>query len=390
VNTNTLLARRRPLRALDAPGAHRDSPAVNTVDVILRCAQDARMTSTRTRKLQPSPLPPLAALPLREPWPVVRVRPDGSYTTLGTLPISLSAVVRWDAAGGLWALDAEQGTVTGYSVGPHGVHEVARDSLEQGFESADLAVAGGHIFVGGAASSGGAYDPQGPLLRYKSALGGGPWSALPVPVEVGKGKAVDALLVDGDRLIAVDDIVMPKWVLVYDLRAPEGPCLLEVIPLEQGVNETTLPGAAMSARWIALRSNGAHMGGSYCAVTLYARGDLSRRGSFGEDRAWDSPKASRFQGASWGGAAFVGETLLVAAGPAGLMTLDCRSLGTLDPDSPVARRRRTDFSRSVRCVVFPGVREVLDVVAVEACGGAFVIVKGASGRRAIWHSCTSG
>lgn len=46
-----------------------------------------------------------------------------------------------------------------------------------------------------------------------------PWRSIPLPEGVGKrGKSIDALFVRGNKLIAIDNVLLPKWVLVYELE----------------------------------------------------------------------------------------------------------------------------------------------------------------------------
>lgn len=126
------------------------------------------------------------------------------------------------------------------------------------------------------------------------------------------------------------------------------------------------------------------MGGPYRMVRLYARGSLRLVASFGGVRdPWKPVRAGRGE-MTWGGAAFVGEWLLVAALGDGLKVLDCTSVIDKDPDDP-QEGDDEDLTRRVRTMRFPGTPRVLDVVPVESLSGALVIAEGRGQRRAIWY-----
>ena len=58
------------------------------------------------------------------------------------------------------------------------------------------------------------------------------WIGVPLPPEIMKrGKAVDGLHLLGDKLVVVDDIVTPKWLLLYDMPGPGIPVHRETIRL---------------------------------------------------------------------------------------------------------------------------------------------------------------
>lgn len=70
------------------------------------------------------------------------------------------------------------------------------------------------LLVGGHSTSGEA------LWQRREDHGSGEWECIPIPEALRRrGKAVDGLHVDGDRLIAVDDIVIPKWIFLYRIES---------------------------------------------------------------------------------------------------------------------------------------------------------------------------
>lgn len=67
----------------------------------------------------------------------------------------------------------------------------------------------------------GGHSPSGEALWQRFELGdAGEWTCIPIPEALRRrGKAVDGLHIDGDRLIAVDDIRVPKWIFLYRIQA---------------------------------------------------------------------------------------------------------------------------------------------------------------------------
>jgi len=70
-------------------------------------------------------------------------------------------------------------------------------------------------------------------LGYYDVEGATPiWQPLFVPDSVfGHGKAIDGLHTFGNRLIAVDDVVLPKWFIEYDISDPRMPKLRKVLQM---------------------------------------------------------------------------------------------------------------------------------------------------------------
>lgn len=342
---------------------------------------------------------PIVALPISSPWPIARVGPDGTVVPFGALPAPLNALVRFDPTGRLWSLDPTAATVTGYALDGDDVRELVAHPLPTHFKAMDLAVDERHLYLGGKAPWGipeideslrrhraglpatDGYDQ--PKLWFRGALDGPGWMALALPALSGwvrhclSNKAIDALVIDGDHLVAVDDVVLPKWFFRFDRTVEGAPSLVGSVDLSHRPNEQTVPGAARSSQWIALRSEGTNRSGNFRVVRVYARGSLEARAILEQrfDRARDSPVND-----PWGGAAFVGERLLVAAHADGLLDIDCSRL-----DPPPARARPIDLARRTSRVTVAGATAVLDVVPVEAWGGALIVVAEGDRRRADWY-----
>jgi hypothetical protein len=75
-----------------------------------------------------------------------------------------------------------------------------------------------------------------------------------------KKKPFDDLLIDGKTLIAVDNVVMPKWFVIYDISKPSTPKPIRVASLWSGINEQVKKGA-VGSNYMALFCESGHRGG---------------------------------------------------------------------------------------------------------------------------------
>ena len=136
------------------------------------------------------------------------------------------------------------------------------------------------------------------------------------------GKAIDALLVDGDRLIAVDNIVMPKFHFLFDVTDPLQPRFLRSAEMPWHYTYERVTGAALSPDHLVVLSAGAGRGGSLAFIALYGRDDLEERVHLSQARSGDGPRNH-----DWHAIATLEHLLLVAAGVDGLGLLDLRTPG---------------------------------------------------------------
>ncbi|MCF8035264.1 MAG: hypothetical protein K9K62_00185 [Desulfobacteraceae bacterium] len=98
------------------------------------------------------------------------------------------------------------------------------------------------------------------------------------PVEVPdkvKDKAFDELVIDGDILLAIDDLIMPKWLVVYDLSDPAKPATSGVFELMEGIN-ASVDRAVAGPDHLALLCKGFHQAGAYQSVQIYDKNDAFR------------------------------------------------------------------------------------------------------------------
>jgi len=96
-------------------------------------------------------------------------------------------------------------------------------------------------------------------------------NAILVPVEIPeqvKHKAFDDLIVDGTHLLAVDKVIMPKWLVRYDISNPAKPKPAGVTELMAGLNEHVVKGV-IGARYLALFCESLWDGGQAQSLQIY-------------------------------------------------------------------------------------------------------------------------
>ncbi|MEY3788574.1 MAG: hypothetical protein RIQ94_1505 [Pseudomonadota bacterium] len=103
------------------------------------------------------------------------------------------------------------------------------------------------------------------------------------------GKSIDLLFLDGDRLIAVDDIFFPKWIFTYDISENELPKPVDIVSLEQHITLESVYGGADNENYIALLSAGANHGKSFKFVSLLDKKTLKEQWCWGANKLLKNP-----------------------------------------------------------------------------------------------------
>ena len=154
------------------------------------------------------------------------------------------------------------------------------------------------------------------------------------PVEIPdqvKEKAFDDLLVDGQTLLAVDDIIWPKWLVLYDMSDLNKPHWTDYFELEEGVNEHIVK-AEVGPYHLALFCDSFHRIGHEQYVQIYDRMDNYKL--LGSVKLWSVSESD-------GGDAinrslqmsFIGDKLLLSGYNSGVGVLDC-SVPILEETKP--------------------------------------------------------
>lgn len=195
------------------------------------------------------------------------------------------------------------------------------------------------LFVGGDCGKEviGAFDFAAPQPK---------WVPLEVPEQFRRhGKRIDDFLRDGDRLIAIDDVIFPKYLLRYDITDPRSPRLIDVGRLLPHSGNETIHCGAIGKSWIAILSHSFTKGGGSYFIALLDRtnlGEYSRLyapsdDSFTQKYSRTAPKDMR----TWLDIAFHDDALLIAAGKYGIGVLD---LGPIPrPNSPLSVTDRLEW-----------------------------------------------
>jgi hypothetical protein len=139
-------------------------------------------------------------------------------------------------------------------------------------------------------------------------------------------KAIDELFVDGDRLLAIDDVVRPRYSLIYAIRERARLELVESVRMQNHTSYESVRAAALGRRWLAVISAGINHGTTTKFVAVLERESLTERRCY--RYVMDSMRAvqSRSTGGivDCTGLAFVGDVLMLAGGEAGLGIVDLR------------------------------------------------------------------
>lgn len=193
------------------------------------------------------------------------------------------------------------------------------------YRAAALAIADDVLYVGGSCGT-------EVLGLYDLRLGHPVWTAIDVPAELRRaGKRIDDLRLDGDRLLAVDNVVLPKWLLVYDIRQPESPALVSMHQiLGHGTYEGILRGA-VGDHWVALLSRTVGRAGAQAHIAILDKLRFREVGSLCLDL-----DASAKDSVAWYDIQFLGDVLFTAAGRAGIAWLDLTHHATSYSTEPSA------------------------------------------------------
>ena len=118
------------------------------------------------------------------------------------------------------------------------------------------------IYVGGRSKSG--------EFLWQRGLTDQNWLALPFPDDFSPkhNKSIDLLFLDGNKLIAVDDIVYPKWIFTYDISESKHPKPIDIVSLKQHTSYESIYGGADNDDYIALLSGGINHGQCFKFISL--------------------------------------------------------------------------------------------------------------------------
>lgn len=153
------------------------------------------------------------------------------------------------------------------------IHKIEKDSklklyrkitLPEGYTVKTTALHKGILFVTGNLGENifGFYDIRSENPKFVS---------VQVPAEV-KQKMFDDLIIDGNTLLAVDNVVWPKWLVLFDISRPKDPKTLKVVELMEGVNEHIEKGV-VGNNYLVLFAENSTKGGRRQALQIYSKSE---------------------------------------------------------------------------------------------------------------------
>lgn len=198
-----------------------------------------------------------------------------------------------------------------------------------------LAIKDGVLFAGGRCDFEvlGSIDLQSPTPS---------WRMMPLSKELRHpGKSVDSFVLDGDRLLGLDDILLPKWWLVYDVSDARDPKFVASPPLATHSTYEVYRHAALAHRHIVTVSTSINHGRSAVHLAFFDRADYSHRGAV---HAAAGPITARGGRGREESRDFVhvdalDEMLVVCAGAEGCALLDLRAIESI-PSQVIGERSR--------------------------------------------------
>jgi hypothetical protein len=150
------------------------------------------------------------------------------------------------------------------------------------------------------------------------------WTALEPPPGVGlSGKSIDGFAIAGQRLVVVDDRVMPRYFLVYDLAASRVPRPIEARPFPWSLTFEHVAGVASDFPWMVVLSRYMNHGYSGAQVALVHLDSLRAHAALWTELPGSFRKSGQ-RPVDIGFVALAGHTLLLATGEDGLGYLDIR------------------------------------------------------------------
>lgn len=324
--------------------------------------------------------------------------------------MSAAAVVRRDHLGRWWSIDDASHVVEGFAWEDGALRRLCRHGLPFRFEARDLTGDERRVFVGGCFR----YredqpEDYGPSLLACPIDGAAAWQRLDVfcPPFLRGDKAFDGVVVVGNELIGVDDVVRPKFIDRYDL-SQDPPVRCGAVEMPPVSNERTEHGVAVNGEWLAVRARSSFDSGVRRSITLYRLPDLRPTARFRETRLWSAKDPAWMEMARafrCYGVAFVGAVLVIACGAEGLALINCSDIKALPPktgaveDGPwdlavrkLAEEKQgfamihqlVELDARARWLGCAEGRRCVDVVAVPSREGVVVVEEHGDARTARW------
>ena len=205
-----------------------------------------------------------------------KVRPDGSVKVLTQMPSLKDALYKISTDGKFFGvLDFARKRLAVYEFTDTLLwyrKVIPPTTLPRRCIAHDFILHEGRLIVGGASHS---YENIWMLnygIPHESTL---VWKSLDVPANIRKkGKSIDLLYVAGETLIAVDNVILPKWIILYSLLSNKSPEPIGLYPLRVVSAFEHIYHGAESECLYALFSKGIRHNVAISSLQIYFKDDI--------------------------------------------------------------------------------------------------------------------
>lgn len=278
----------------------------------------SRPAGEPTPRLPPPPPPPALVVPRGAASVLVRRRDGDSYRDgvprleeLGPLPMPAGAVHVLDLAADVLVF-AGRGALTilrGLTTGPR-VQQVVKVPGKPRIHA--LRMIDGVVFVGAETKNG--------MLGWVDLRAEPRWRAIALPPEALRwGKAVDGFAVHATCMIAVDDVVEPRYFLVLDVSQPRAPRFVELRIFDDHLLMSGVASVADDGHVMALLTHGFGRGHRFSSIELLELPTLEPRGWLSVARVGTAGREPRLF--DFRAVAMVRDQIFIAAGADGVGVL---------------------------------------------------------------------
>ena len=119
-----------------------------------------------------------------------------------------------------------------------------------------------------------------------------------IPIDIKYGKSIDDILILNNKLILVDNIIFPKYLLEYDISEPKNPKHILTKELENNGTYEHIVKGELNEVWLILLSSTVGMGGSSDYIVIDGKTDgyleVHRDHGFDKERETDIEKPGDF------------------------------------------------------------------------------------------------
>ena len=211
---------------------------------------------------------------------------DNSIKEIRTFPISECSLFATDQEERVAILRSDKDSVILYEIQTSKEIEL---SIPYSIKPKAILLHGDNLFIGGAMHEG-----MGEEMLIQYHIQSGTWHQLEIPENLLQwGKAVDDLVVNDSYLIAIDNIVLPKFILFYHLDSANKLEFSHYRKLKSNGTWETIRQGRITPDYLGLLSSTlGGWGGCYEHITIYNNLDLTSSFTISIEFDWESVIAS--------------------------------------------------------------------------------------------------